>query len=82
MSSRATPAPKTSATPAPAAAQTQQAAPPAITPEKIAMRAYEKWCERGCPHGTDQQDWHDAEQELRAQATPPAKQSQQQGQRR
>ena len=35
--------------------------------EKIAMRAYEKWCHRGCPAGTDQQDWFDAEAELRAE---------------
>src|SRR6516225_3359137 len=24
--------------------------------EKIAMRAYEKWCKRGCPDGTHLQD--------------------------
>ncbi|MCI0379461.1 MAG: DUF2934 domain-containing protein [Gemmataceae bacterium] len=33
--------------------------------EKIAMRAYEKWCKRGCPQGTEQQDWFEAEKELR-----------------
>jgi Protein of unknown function (DUF2934) len=33
--------------------------------EKIAMRAYEKWCKRGCPHGSDLQDWVEAESELR-----------------
>ncbi len=79
MSSRTTSAPKSSTTPAPAPTQ---AAAPALAPEKIAMRAYEKWCERGCPHGTDQQDWHDAEQELRGQSASPAKQAQQQTQRR
>ncbi len=31
---------------------------------QIARRAYERWCERGCPHGTDQQDWYDAECEI------------------
>src|SRR5262245_19826684 len=36
-----------------------------IPHEKIAMRAYEKWCKRGCPHGTDRQDWYEAEMELR-----------------
>lgn len=36
-----------------------------IPHEKIAMRAYEKWCKRGRPHGTDKQDWMDAERELR-----------------
>jgi hypothetical protein len=38
-----------------------------IPQEKIAMRAYEKWCKRGRPHGTDQQDWTEAEKELRAE---------------
>ena len=33
--------------------------------EKIAMRAYEKWCKRGRPHGNDKQDWNEAEAELR-----------------
>ena len=37
----------------------------AIPHEKIAMRAYEKWCQRGCMHGTHQQDWLDAEAELK-----------------
>jgi hypothetical protein len=51
--------------------------PPATTPskfphEKIAMRAYEKWCQRGCPHGTDVQDWLDAEKELRTETTAKA----------
>src|SRR5438309_1679037 len=35
--------------------------------EKIAMRAYEKWCKRGRPQGTDRQDWVEAEAELRAE---------------
>jgi hypothetical protein len=35
--------------------------------EKIAMRAYEKWCKRGRPHGTHQQDWYEAEAELRSE---------------
>jgi hypothetical protein len=49
------------------------ATPPKVQPtspvykvphEKIAMRAYEKWCQHGCNHGTDLQDWYDAEREL------------------
>jgi hypothetical protein len=40
---------------------------PHIPHEKIAMRAYEKWCKRGCPQGTDVQDWMEAESELRAE---------------
>jgi hypothetical protein len=35
--------------------------------EKIAMRAYEIWVKRGRPHGTDRQDWMEAEAELRAE---------------
>jgi hypothetical protein len=35
--------------------------------EKIAMRAFEKWCKRGRPHGTEKQDWLEAEAELRAE---------------
>jgi Protein of unknown function (DUF2934) len=33
----------------------------------IAARAYEKWCKRGRPHGTDRQDWLEAEAELRTE---------------
>lgn len=46
-----------------------QAAPPmpAIPREKIAMRAYEKWIKRGRKDGHDQQDWLEAERELRAE---------------
>jgi Protein of unknown function (DUF2934) len=40
-----------------------------IPHEKIAMRAYEKWCKRGRPHGTDKQDWIEAEKELREEFT-------------
>jgi hypothetical protein len=40
-----------------------------IPQEKIAQRAYEKWLKRGCSHGSDQQDWIDAEAELRAEAS-------------
>ena len=39
----------------------------AIPHEKIATLAYEKWCQRGCKHGTNLQDWLDAEAELKLQ---------------
>jgi hypothetical protein len=42
-------------------------APAKVPHEKIAMRAYEKWCLRGRPQGTDKQDWMEAEQELRTE---------------
>ena len=38
-----------------------------IPHEKIAMRAYDKWCKRGRPHGSEKQDWIEAEAELRAE---------------
>jgi hypothetical protein len=38
-----------------------------IPHDKIAMRAYEKWCKRGCPPGTEKQDWLEAEAELRVE---------------
>jgi len=41
--------------------------PAKVPQEKIAMRAYEKWCKRGRPHGTDRQDWLEAEAELKAE---------------
>jgi hypothetical protein len=44
-----------------------QTTPVKIPHEKIAMRAYEKWCKRGRPNGTDRQDWLEAEAELRAE---------------
>jgi len=34
--------------------------------EEIKARAHERWIERGRPHGSSDQDWHLAEQELRA----------------
>ncbi len=41
------------------------ATPPVSVPrEKIAMRAYEKWCQRGRAHGNHEQDWLEAEREL------------------
>jgi hypothetical protein len=51
---------------------TPPTAPPAspqfkIPHEKIAMRAHEKWVKRGRPHGTDVQDWMEAEAELKAE---------------
>ena len=52
-----------SAPTAPAASQVK------VPPEKISMRAYEKWCKRGRPNGTHLQDWLEAERELQAEFT-------------
>jgi hypothetical protein len=38
-----------------------------IPHERIAMRAYEKWCKRGRLSGTVKEDWLEAEAELRAE---------------
>jgi hypothetical protein len=38
-----------------------------IPQDKIAKRAYEKWAKRGYGHGRDQQDWLEAEAELRTE---------------
>jgi hypothetical protein len=46
----------------------QPATPTKVSHERIAMRAYEKWVKRGCPHGSDQKDWLEAEAELKAEA--------------
>jgi Protein of unknown function (DUF2934) len=37
-----------------------------ITPEQVAERAYFRWLERGCPMGSAEEDWFQAEQELGA----------------
>jgi hypothetical protein len=39
-----------------------------LSPERIALRAYSLWESRGRPGGTDQQDWYEAERQLRAEA--------------
>ena len=35
------------------------------TQEQIAALAYEYWIERGSPHGSHEEDWERAEQDLR-----------------
>jgi hypothetical protein len=37
----------------------------AVDQNEIAARAYQLWCERGCPIGSDQEDWFKAESELK-----------------
>jgi len=45
----------------------QTTTPVKIPHERIAMRAYEKWCQRGKPMGSPMKDWLEAESELRAE---------------
>jgi DUF2934 family protein len=43
----------------------QSATSSKVTHEKIAQRAYEKWLQRGRPHGDGVQDWLEAEKEMK-----------------
>jgi len=45
-----------------------------VDPETIGAMAYQFWLQRGCPVGTDQEDWYRAEAELKDknQANPRA----------
>lgn len=38
---------------------------PSYTYDEVAVLAYASWCERGCPEGSPEVDWHRAEQEVR-----------------
>ena len=42
--------------------------PVVIDPSKVRDRAYARWQERGCPEGTAEQDWIEAERDLSEQA--------------
>jgi hypothetical protein len=50
--------------------------PPRIDVQAIARRAHELWLRRGCPTGTPELDWQQAERELQVEAAhgaaPPA----------
>lgn len=39
----------------------QISGPPEVTEEKIAQLAYSIWEKRGCPTGSEQSDWFEAE---------------------
>src|SRR5262245_33545804 len=44
----------------------QSAVPDSADHKEIAILAYQLWQERGCPIGSDQEDWFTAELEFRA----------------
>lgn len=68
MSRTTTTPAQTGKTPQPAAMQTQQQQGQMCVPmEKVAARAYQKWMQKGCKHGTDKQDWLEAEAEIKAE---------------
>jgi hypothetical protein len=71
MANRGTSTPTTTA-PAGAQAMSSQAtgsqtATIQVPKDKVAMRAYEKWCQGGYQHGCDQKHWLEAEMELRSE---------------
>jgi hypothetical protein len=41
--------------------------PPPASPAQIALRAYQIWIQRGQQHGTDLENWFEAERQLRNQ---------------
>jgi len=40
--------------------------------EKISARAYQRWHQRGCPDGSPEVDWSEAEEELKPAKKKPA----------
>lgn len=61
-------APSASLTDTPAPVVVNEARPPARLPhDKVAARAAEIWHRKGRPHGQDEQNWLEAEAELRAE---------------
>jgi hypothetical protein len=44
----------------------------AIAEDAISKRAYQLWVGRGCPEGSPEQDWYQAESELRSNGGHPA----------
>lgn len=52
----------------PTAPSARPTASPSLIPhDKIALRAYEKWVHRGRQHGSEEQDWIEAENELKSE---------------
>ncbi|MBI2765518.1 MAG: DUF2934 domain-containing protein [Chloroflexi bacterium] len=63
--------------PARAASASRVPEPPsgdhALAAERVAVRAYEPYCARGCEDGRDVEDWMDAERQLRDEGTSESK---------
>lgn len=51
----------------PAGSSTCLAPPPMLTQELIADRAKKIWQDRGCVPGFDEQNWHEAERQLKTE---------------
>ena len=44
----------------------QVAEPAPLNEEEVAVRAYQRWLDRGCPQGSPDEDWYEAERNLLA----------------
>ena len=42
----------------------------AIPEDAISKKAYQLWLERGCPEGSPEQDWYQAESQLKGRSEP------------
>lgn len=60
-------------TPAPAGGVEPRRSPEPLPFEAVAARAAEIWRRKGRPHGQDEQNWAEAEAELRAELADPRK---------
>ncbi|MBZ5618884.1 MAG: DUF2934 domain-containing protein [Acidobacteriia bacterium] len=49
----------------PAKLEIEADANPLLDEKEIAVLAYRRWVEKGCPQQNDQEDWFEAERELR-----------------
>ena len=43
----------------------------AVSEDAVAILAHQLWEKRGCPIGSDQDDWFQAEKQLKARTAPP-----------
>jgi hypothetical protein len=60
----------------PVSAPNQTAGGPSVTPVNqvdVAELAYQRWVERGRPQGCPEDDWFEAERELRSRSAGPAR---------
>lgn len=42
--------------------------PAPVNEQDVAALAYQRWLERGCPHGSPEKDWYAAERELQSKS--------------
>jgi Protein of unknown function (DUF2934) len=50
---------------------TQASSTTQVCQDRVAARAYQKWMQKGCPQGSDKQDWAEAEAEIKAEMGKP-----------